>query len=230
VRSIWCKAPEIRPLLAGGSAATWYYLAGDWPFRAPFVRDWKVRKMSVQIAKHWFTVAEYDRMGETGILSKDDRVELIEGEIFEMSPIGRRHAACVDRLTELFSEKLQRKAIIRIQSPIVLNDYSEPQPDVALLKRRADFYEQSLPLPADVLLLVEVADTTLESDRQIKVPLYARAGIAEAWVVNLTDEQIEVYTQPANGVYQSQQHFKRGETITVSGSLNLSLSVEEILG
>ena len=186
--------------------------------------------MSVQIAKHWFTVAEYNRMGETGILSEDDRVELIEGEIFEMSPIGRRHAACVDRLTELFSEKLQRKAIIRVQSPIVLNDYSEPQPDVALLKRRADFYEQSLPLPDDVLLIVEVADTTLESDRQIKVPLYARSGIAEVWVVNLADEQVEVYTQPANGVYQSQQQFKRGETITVSGSLNLALSVEEILG
>jgi Uma2 family endonuclease len=186
--------------------------------------------MSVQIARHWFTVAEYNRMGETGIFSEDDRVELIEGEIFEMSPIGRRHAACVDRLTELFSEQLQRRAIIRVQNPIVLNDYSEPQPDVALLKRREDFYAQSLPIPGDVLLIIEVADTTLEYDRQIKAPLYARAGIAEVWIVNLADEQVEIYSQPANGAYQSQRQAGRGETINSPGTFNLTLGVDDILG
>jgi Uma2 family endonuclease len=186
--------------------------------------------MSVQIAKRWFTAAEYNRMGEAGILTEDDRVELIEGEIIEMSPIGRRHAACVDRLTELLSERLQRRAIIRVQSPIVLNDYSEPQPDVALLKRRDDFYERSLPTPEDVLLVVEVADTTLEYDRQIKVPLYARAEIAEVWVVNLLGEQVEVYAQPANGVYHSERQARRGETINSPAPLGLTLSIDEILG
>ncbi|MDT4898413.1 MAG: hypothetical protein QOH25_3490 [Acidobacteriota bacterium] len=108
--------------------------------------------MSVQIAKRCFTVAQYNRMGEAGILTEDDRVELIEGEIIEMSPIGERHAACVDVLAELFSEQLQRKVIIRVQNPIQLGNYSEPQPDVALLKRRDDFYRRAHPTSADVLL------------------------------------------------------------------------------
>src|SRR5919206_2831256 len=103
--------------------------------------------MSVQIAKHWFTVAEYERMGEAGIFSADDRVELIEGEIVEMSPIGKRHAACVNRLNKLLGQAVGASTIVSVQNPIRLDDYSEPQPDVALLKPRADFYEQSLPTP-----------------------------------------------------------------------------------
>ena len=186
--------------------------------------------MSVQIARHWFTVAEYDRMAEARVLTEDKRVELIEGEIIERSPIGKRHAACVGRLTNLFGKLLAEKAIVWVQNPIVLNDYSEPQPDVALLKRRDDFYEHSLPAPADVLLVVEVADTTLEYDRQVKAPLYARAGIAEVWVVNLVDEQIEVYSQPVNGTYQRQRRAVRGETINSPETLNLALSVDDILG
>lgn len=186
--------------------------------------------MSVQIAKHWFTVAEYNRMGEAGIFTEDDRVELIEGEIIEMSPIGRRHAACVDRLTELLSERLRRKAIVRVQSPVVLNDYAEPQPDVALLRRRDDFYERSLPAPGDVLLVVEVADTTLEYDRQIKVPLYARAGIPEVWVVNLPDEQVEVHARPAGGAYQDVRRHARGEAVNSAAAPGLTVTVDEILG
>lgn len=186
--------------------------------------------MSLQIAKHWFTVAEYDRMGETGILTEDDRVELVEGEIIEMSPIGKRHAACVGRLTNLFGRLLAERTIVWVQNPIVLNDYSEPQPDVALLRRRDDFYERSLPTPDDVLLVIEVADTTIEYDRQIKIPLYARAGIAEVWIVNLVDEQIEVYAEHVNDAYQSKREFKRGETINSPSALNLTLGVDEILG
>jgi Uma2 family endonuclease len=186
--------------------------------------------MSVQIAKRWFTVAEYDRMGETGILTEDDRVELVEGEIIEMSPIGERHAACVDKLSELFREQLQRKAIVRVQNPIQLGSFSEPQPDVALLKRRDDFYRRSHPMADDVLLVVEVAETTIEYDRQIKVPLYARAGIAEVWIVNLVDEQIEIYAQPAGDAYQSRREVRRGEIINSPSALNLSLGVDEILG
>ena len=186
--------------------------------------------MSVRVAKHWFTVAEYNRMGETGILTEDDRVELIEGEIIEMSPIGRRHAACVGRLTNLFSRLLAERAIVWIQNPIVLNEYTEPQPDVALLRRREDFYERSLPTPDDVLLVIEVADTTLEYDRQIKLPLYARAGIREVWIISLLDEQVEVHAQPADGAYQDVRRFGRGEAINSADALSLTLGVDEMLG
>jgi Uma2 family endonuclease len=117
-----------------------------------------------------------------------------------------------------------------VQNPIVLDDYSEPQPDVALLRRRDDFYEQSLPTPDDVLLIVEVADTTLEYDRQIKVPLYARAGIAEVWVVNLADGQVEIYAEHANGEYRGKRQAVRSETINSPGALNLTLSVDDIPG
>jgi Uma2 family endonuclease len=186
--------------------------------------------MSVQIAKRCFTVAEYNRMGEVGIFTEDDRVELIEGEIVEMSPIGRRHAACVGRLTNLFSRLPAEKAIVWVQNPVVLDDYAEPQPDVTLLRRREDFYERALPTPGDVLLIVEVADTTLDYDRQIKVPLYARAGISEVWVVNLVDEQVEVYTRPADGAYRSVSQHGRGEALNSADALNLAVSVDEILG
>lgn len=186
--------------------------------------------MSVQVAKRWFTVAEYNRMGEAGIFTEDDRVELIEGEIIEMSPIGRRHAACVDRLNELLSERLRRKAIVRVQSPVVLNDYAQPQPDVALLRRRDDFYERALPAPGDVMLVAEVADTTLEYDRQIKVPLYARAGIHEVWVVNLPDGQVEVYTRPAGGAYQDVRRHARAEAVNSAAAHGLTATVDEILG
>lgn len=186
--------------------------------------------MSVQIAKHWFTVKEYDRMGETGIFAKGERVELIEGEILEMSPIGKRHAACVGRLNEIFGRQLAGKVIVWVQSPIQLNDYSEPQPDVVLLKRRDDFYEHAHPTPADVLLLVEVSDTTLEYDRQIKVPLYARSGVPEVWLVNLQEEQLEAYAQPAGGVYQQSVRAVRGEEISAQVATGLNVSVNELLG
>ncbi|HYH85320.1 MAG TPA: Uma2 family endonuclease [Pyrinomonadaceae bacterium] len=186
--------------------------------------------MSVQVAKHSFTVAQYERMGEAGILSENDRVELIEGEIVETSPIGERHAACVDALSEMLREKLQRSVTIRAQNPVRLGEYSEPQPDVAILKRREDFYRNAHPTPADVLLLIEVSDATLEYDRQIKVPLYARAGVPEVWIVNLADERIETYADLAGGVYQTTASAARGEEVQARGVASLRLSVAEVLG
>jgi Uma2 family endonuclease len=141
--------------------------------------------MSVQVARRYFNVNEFYRMAAAGVLSEDDRVELIEGEILEMSSIGSRHAACVGRLTELFGQQVGGKAIIRAQSPIRLDDYSEPLPDITLLKRRADFYAENHPTQADVLLIVEVADTSVDYDRNIKLPIYAQANIPEVWLVNL---------------------------------------------
>ncbi len=185
--------------------------------------------MALEIAKHVFTVTDFERMAETGIISENDRVELIEGEIIEMSPIGSRHAACVDRFTEKIVG-LRLNVIVRVQSSIRLDDYSQPQPDLALLRRRDDFYSGSLPRPADVLLVIEVADTTLEYDRFVKLPVYARAGIPEAWLANLPADRIEMYAEPVGGTYTVVKHATRGEIIQSSSISELRLKVDEILG
>lgn len=184
--------------------------------------------MSVQVAK--FTAAQYERMGEAGIFPPDYRAELIDGEIIEMSPIGNRHAACVDALGEQLREKLGRSAIIRVQNPIRLDDHSEPLPDVAVLKRREDFYRDGHPTPDDVLLVVEVSDTTLDYDCRTKVPLYARAGVPEVWIVNLTDERIETYADVTGGAYRQIGNAGRGDEVRARGVANLCLSVAEVLG
>jgi Uma2 family endonuclease len=186
--------------------------------------------MSVQITKRYFNVTEYYRMAEAGILTADDRVELIDGEIVKMSPIGRRHAACVGRLTELLGRLLSQTAIVWVQNPIQLDDYSEPQPDITLLKRRADFYADTSAMPPDVLLVIEVADTTALSDRNVKVPLYARAGIPEVWLIDLPQDLIEIYAQPAGGTYQVQRQARPGEQLTAETLPQLSLSVDDVLG
>ncbi|MDT5062820.1 MAG: hypothetical protein QOH63_3279 [Acidobacteriota bacterium] len=186
--------------------------------------------MSRQLAKRWITVDEYERMGEAGIFHPDDRLELLEGEIYEMSPIGSPHAACVDFLTILLTEFARRRFIVRGQNPIRLNDFSEPQPDIALLRWRDDFYRHAHPTPADVLLVIEVADSTVESDRSYKMPLYAKAGIPEIWIVNLSAEKIELYSEPANGAYQFTREFKRGEDIEARSITDLRLTVASVLG
>lgn len=138
--------------------------------------------MSTLLPRRPFTTAEYHRMTEAGVLTEDDHVELIDGEIVQMAAIGPRHAACVKRLAEFLIVKVRRWAMVGVQDPIQLNDYSEPEPDISLLKRRADFYAQSHPTPAEVLVAIEVAISTVESDRTAKLPIYARAGISEAWL------------------------------------------------
>jgi Uma2 family endonuclease len=185
--------------------------------------------MSVEIAKYSFTAEEFERLGEAGILRQDARLELIEGEIFEMSPIGSLHAACVDALTLLLIEIARRRFIVRVQSSVLLNDFSEPQPDVTLLRWRDDFYSGALPKPEDVLLVIEVADTTVVKDRTMKIPLYARSGVPEAWLVNIPEEQVDIYSDPMNGSYQRVEVFGRGgeaRSHTVEG---LAVKVSEIL-
>jgi Uma2 family endonuclease len=186
--------------------------------------------MSIHIARRSFTVDEYERMGELGIISPGERMELIEGEIVEMSPIGERHAACVDALAELLRERLQRTVNIRVQNPLRLDEHSEPQPDIAVLRRRDDFYRSAHPAPADVLLLVEVSDTTLEYDRQVKLPLYARAGVPEVWIVNLPDERVETYSDPSGGAYQLTRSAARGEEVEARNVAGLRLAAADILG
>ncbi len=169
-------------------------------------------------------------MAETGILTEDDRVELIEGEIIEMSPIGSRHVACVNRVNRILSRTVGQSVIVSVQNPIYLDDFSEPEPDIALLRPRADFYEQELPAASDVLLLIEVADTSVDYDRNKKLPLYARASIPEMWLVDLSAHTITIYAQPLNGQFQLAEIFKRGEAITAQSLAGLTLPVDEILG
>ena len=182
------------------------------------------------LTRHRFTVAEYDRMGETGILGEDDRVELIAGEIVEMSPIGYPHAACVNRLTMLLVPRVGSAAIVSIQNPIRLGEYYEPQPDVTLLRPREDFYAHGGADPADVLLVIEVADSSVGYDRGVKVPLYAEAGIAEYWLVDLARETIETYRRPVNGTYQETATVGRDGTVSAAGLPGLALPVAAILG
>jgi Uma2 family endonuclease len=189
-----------------------------------------VTTMSVQLQKHYFSVDEYYRMGEAGVFSEEARVELIDGEVLEMSPIGKRHAGCVNRLNRLLNRNVGDLAIVTVQSPISIDDFSEPQPDLALLKPRADFYSNSHPTPADVLVIIEVADTSLEYDRNVKLPLYARAGIPEAWLVVLPKDFIEVHSEPKNGKYQKVQRLKRGKKLTSATLSGFSLAVDDILG
>jgi len=186
--------------------------------------------MTAQIARHPFTVTDYARMRETGILSEDDRVELIDGEVRLMSPIGPVHAAIVKRLNTMLNRVLADTLILSIQDPIQLNDYSEPQPDLAILQYRADFYAQAHPVADDVLLVIEVSDTTVDYERDEKLPRYATANIAEAWLVDVNTFTVEQYLQPRNGKYLVQQLAERGDSITAQAIAALQLDVDSIFG
>jgi Uma2 family endonuclease len=186
--------------------------------------------MAVQLLRRQFTVAQYHQMVEAGILTEDERVELIEGEIIEVSPIGRRHAACVNRLIRLFTNHLGDRVIVAAQNPVQLSDRSEPQPDITLLQPRADFYESGHPQPQDILLLVEVADTTVEFDREIKIPLYAQSGVREVWLVDLSQNAIAVYREPGMNGYGQVQELQRRQALTVQAIADLMLHVDEVLG
>ena len=186
--------------------------------------------MSVPYEKWHFSVSEYYRMAEAGVISPQDHVELIEGEVVKMSPIGSRHAACVRRLDALLNSQAGQLAQVSVQSPVRLDDFSEPEPDVALLRPRDDFYAEKHPRPEDVLLIIEVADTSVEYDRSIKLPLYARANIPQILIVDLPAEVIESYTEPLNGAYQKFIRARRGESVELISLSNVTISVDVVLG
>lgn len=156
-----------------------------------------------QVLRHRITVDAYYRMGEAGIIAPDARVELIEGEIIDMAPMGSAHASVVSMLNQRLVTALASRAEVRCQLPIQLDEHSQPEPDIALLKHRADFYRGGHPSAADVLLVIEVADTSLEFDRAVKVPLYARHGIAEVWLVDLQNRLLTVHREPKDGIYRN---------------------------
>ena len=186
--------------------------------------------MAVTVKRRRFTLEEYHRMGEVGILHEDDRVELIEGEILEMTPIGSRHAATVARIHHLFSTRLGERAVVWSQSPQLLRQFaSEPQPDAMLLAPRADFYANALPEPEHVRLLVEVADTSLAYDRRRKVPLYARAGIGEVWLVDLAGRGLEIHRRPAAGEYQDLHSPGRTERFTLLAFPDVAVTLPDLM-
>ena len=185
--------------------------------------------MKSAVARRRFTVREYYRMAEAGILHEDDRIELIEGDIIEMAPIGHRHTACVKRLNHLFIEQLGLRVVISVQDPIRLSPRSEPQPDLALLRPRADFYAGAHPGPADVLLIVEVVDTSLPYDRR-KLRLYARAGIPCVWLVILSARRIEVHREPTAGGYRSVTIVDHGTLPPVEHVPELLVRLDDVFG
>ncbi len=176
-----------------------------------------------------FTVDEYYRMADAGILTEDDRVELIEGKIVQMTPIGSRHAGCVMRLTKIFVKMIGDDGILNGQNPVRLDDYSEPEPDIAILRARNDFYTESHPGSEDVLLIIEVADASVRYDREVKIPLYAKAGIPEVWIVNLPDKTIEVYRNPRGSEYEKIRISRKGDTLSPTAFSEVEIRVEEIL-
>lgn len=169
----------------------------------------------MQLLTRKFTVSDYHKMGEFGILTPQDYVELIEGQIIAMSPISLRHAAMVKRLNILLTYQLYNQAIIGVQDPIELDDFSEPQPDISVLAIRPDFYELEIPKPKDILALIEISDTTIEYDKEIKVPLYAANNIPEVWLFNLNNKSLEVYRNPQNNTYQIQKVLPKNQTVSL---------------
>jgi Uma2 family endonuclease len=186
--------------------------------------------MSVQTQRWLFTVQEYHLMTEAGVFANNERVELIEGEIIQMAAIGTRHASSVKRLTRRFSLIPEERATLGVQDPIQLTEKTEPQPDVVLLQPRADYYATAHPIPSEVLLLVEVSDSTVDNDRDVKVPIYARSGIQEVWLWDLEVNCLEVYRDPTANGYTSIQKFERGEMVSPLAFPEFEVSVDLILG
>jgi Uma2 family endonuclease len=179
--------------------------------------------------KLW-TIDEYEEMIARGILGEDDRVELIRGEIVEMTPIGMRHAGCVTSVQRIFDRLPEDLASAWVQNPVRLPNGSMPQPDITLLKGPVGPYKKRRPIAEDVIVAVEVSDSSLRSDRSVKLPIYAEAGILEAWIVNLEDDVIEVYSEPSYGMYQKVLVAGKGSAIPLPAGLLGVISVDEVLG
>ena len=176
------------------------------------------------------TTNRYQRMVRAGVLTRNDRVELIEGEILAMAPIGAKHAAATARLTRLFVLAVGDSAVVSPGGPVNLGDFSEPQPDVLLLKPRADYYGSRIAEAADVLLLIEVSDSTLTFDQSVKLNLYARYGICEYWVVDVEGKRVITYREPTGNGYVHRHEFGARDTVSPQAFRDMNLAVSEIVG
>jgi Uma2 family endonuclease len=187
--------------------------------------------MAVAPRARRFTVEEYEHMVQAGVFAPDDRIELIEGEIIEMSPIGDPHASIVDRLTMLMTRHLGSRCIVRVQGPVRFRSLqSRPQPDLAVLRPRADYYAGGSPGAGEIHLLIEVMDTSVEYDRRRKTPLYARAGVPEVWLVDIPADVVDVHRTPGERGYADVRTLRRGERLSPHAFPDVSLLVDDILG
>lgn len=182
-----------------------------------------------QLARHRLTVADFHRLGAAGVLAPQDRVELIEGELVDMAPIGTRHASMVMRLNQRLVAAAGPAACVSVQSPLHIDDLSEPQPDLMLLRPRADYYRDAHPRPADVLLLIEVSDTTARYDREIKLPLYARGGVPEVWIVDLEAGLLRCHRGPAGDEYTQMQALASPGVLPLPGMPGQTLDLTDLL-
>lgn len=185
----------------------------------------------VELKRRRFTIEEYHRMGEVGVFREKERLELIEGEIIEMSPIGRVHAGTVDRIANVFCWRLGQRGIVRVQNPVTFTPLvSEPQPDVTVLLPRPDFYTGGHPEADNILLVVEVMDSSVAYDRGVKLRLYARAGVAEVWLANVNTQRIEVHRRPGPEGYGESRVFQPEESIAIQAFPDAIFPVRELLG
>jgi Uma2 family endonuclease len=185
--------------------------------------------MTTVIGTRRFSVEEYHRMAEAGILKPNDRVELLDGDIISMAPMSSRHAATVRKITKFFQRALAEKATVSVQLPIRLDDHSEPEPDVALLRADPGDYAEAHPVPSDVRLLIEVAQSSLGFDRDVKIPQYARAGIGETWLVNLELQQVEVFREPGPLGYAAKTVNRRGSSLAPQAFPEAVAAVDDFL-
>ncbi|MCB0581769.1 MAG: Uma2 family endonuclease [Phaeodactylibacter sp.] len=187
------------------------------------------QSVTVQAPKRLFSVEEYHRLAEAGILQENDRVELIHGEIIKMSPIGPKHAGNLDRFVRIFTFLFGESAIVRSQNPVQLNDFSEPEPDISILKPRRDFYTTAHPKAEEVILIIELADSSLEYDKEVKMPEYASNNIPEYWIIDLKTDRVIVYAEPSGQEYLNIKTFQVNEQVE-SRTLPKPVSVRELLG
>ena len=178
------------------------------------------------IRRHRYTVDEYYRMGDSGILKQGDRVELIEGEIVDMVPVGSAHVGIVNRLNRLLVQALGDRAIVSVQNPVRLSAFSEPEPDIALLRPRDDFYSGAHPGPTNVLLIIEVSDSSLDYDRDVKLPLYARHEIPVVWLIDIQRKQLLVFRSPTREGYRDQLVFTSSEVSRVPGLEGIDVNLD----
>jgi hypothetical protein len=186
--------------------------------------------MPAEIARKLFSVDEYHRMVDVGILTEDDRVELIEGEILEMSPIGDRHLACTDRATMLLAPRLLGKAIVRIQGSIRLSDNTQPQPDIILLNPRKDFYAKGGAVTKDALLVIEVSETSFRYDRGRKLAIYAKYGVHEVWIEDLNTDTLLIFRDRHPKGYKTSQVLQPSDSVSPLAFPDLILPVSALLG
>jgi Uma2 family endonuclease len=186
--------------------------------------------MALAVTRRRFTADEFQQMGRAGILRRDDRVELVDGEVVTRVTAGPRHAAVVARLTHHFVACSAGAAIVRTQLPIRLNLFNQPEPDLAVVRRRDDFYAAAHPEPADVVLLVEVADSSIDYDRTAKAELYARLGVAEYWIVDLNDDLVTCGSDPSAGRYRTVRAAGRGDVLAPLALPSCAVPVDAVLG